>query len=105
LDPKKEETIGSTWTDDSLCSGRGAERGVALGVAIDDMLRTDENGKPAGPPLALGVEVVVDGNVGLFQKYNEPIWENLCANRGMTRSARFPRSFAVIHYRGRDTGA
>ena len=76
-----------------------------MGVAIDDMLRTDENGKPAGPPLALGVEVVVDGNVGLFPEYNKPIWKNLCAFRGMTRSARFPRSFAVIHFRQRDTGA
>jgi hypothetical protein len=64
-----------------------------MGVAIDDMLKTDENGKPAGPHLALGEEVVVDGNVGLFQKYNEPILENLCANRGITRSARSSRSF------------
>jgi len=52
-----------------------------LGVAIDDKLRTDENGKPAGPPLALGVEVVVDGNIGLFPEYNKPIWKNLCAFR------------------------
>jgi hypothetical protein len=106
IGPKKaQEIIGPTWTYDSLCSSRGAGRGVALGVTIDDMLRTDDNGKPAGPPLALGVEVVVDGNVGLFPEYNEPIWENLCANRVMTRSARFSRSFAVIHFRQRDTGA
>src|ERR1700730_10067799 len=53
LDLKKaQEMISPTWTNDSLCSSRGAGQGVALGVAIDDMLRTDENGKPAGPPLA-----------------------------------------------------
>jgi hypothetical protein len=81
-----------------------------LGVAIDDMLRTDENGKPAGPPLALGVEVVVDGNVGLFQKYNGAYSEKPVCEQGNDKKReildefnQFPVRHVVIHFGQRDT--